>query len=330
MRRKVRSVPNAQILILAPTGRDASLAADVLAEAKLKPTVCADVDSMCRELQPEAAAAIIAEEALTAHGLNKLCVAINSQPAWSDIPIIILTAIGPQRDRLRQQDAINRLGSTTLLERPLRVATLVHAAKAAVSARARQYEVRDHLQEHIRLEEQIKLEHVKQRAFLRDVLASVTGGRLRLCDTSDDLPRPMPVLFESLALGPKGALGEIRNAARQAAIDLGFGDDRWQDLLTAVGEASMNAVVHGGGGTGRVCASENGTVQVWIEDRGKGIDVKDLPKATLSKGFTTAGSLGHGMKMMLECVDRVWLLTGIAGTTVVIEQDRRLPAPEWY
>ena len=104
---------------------------------------------------------------------------------------------------------------------------------------------------------------------------------------------------------------------------------RWLDLVTAVGEASMNAVVHGGG-IGRVCAGEFGPIQVWVEDSGRGIGVQDLPKATLSKGFTTAGTLGHGMKMMLECVDRVWLLTSIAGMVLVLEQDRKLPAPPWY
>lgn len=198
-------------------------------------------------------------------------------------------------------------------------------ARAGVS-----YEVRDHLEERFRLEQQIQAEHAKQRVFLRDVLLSVTGGRLHLCDSGADLPPALPLFGDPVLLSPTGGLSELRQAAKRAALAQGFSDDRWQDLLTAVGEAAMNAAVHAGGGQGRVCAGENGTVQVWVEDSGQGIDVEDLPRAALSKGYTTAGSLGHGMKMMLESADRLWLLTGSDGTVVVMEQDRLPPKPSWY
>ena len=33
--------------------------------------------------------------------------------------------------------------------------------------------------------------------------------------------------------------------------------------------------------------------------------------------------------MMLKTADRIWLLTGDTGTTVVLEQDRMAPEPEW-
>ena len=90
----------------------------------------------------------------------------------------------------------------------------------------------------------------------------------------------------------------------------------------------MNAVVHAGGGTGSVSVKDSDTVQVRVEDHGHGIAVESLPRATLEKGFTTAGTMGYGFKLMLEAVDRVWLQTGTDGTTVVMEQDR-LARPEW-
>jgi len=91
----------------------------------------------------------------------------------------------------------------------------------------------------------------------------------------------------------------------------------------------MNAVRHGGGGEGLVCASvDAGTVQVWIADRGKGISAEALPQA-LEKGGSTAGSLGHGFFLILRSVDRCYLLTGPGGTTVVLEQNRQTPEPAW-
>ncbi len=91
----------------------------------------------------------------------------------------------------------------------------------------------------------------------------------------------------------------------------------------------MNAVVHSAKGVGHVFTHERGTVQVWVEDEGKGIAVGDLPNATLRRGYSTAGTMGHGFKMILSAVDRVHLLTGGTGTTVVIEQDRAAPLPSW-
>ncbi len=323
--------PPGTILILAPTGRDAALAADALNAAGLRARVCDDVGALCRAITVDATAALIASEALSPDAVRSLSEALARQPPWSDLPLIVLTSGAVAAlERSRPSGALEPLGNTTLLERPLSVTTLIHAVQAGVAARRRQFEVRDHLENHIRLERLLQEEHAKQRIFLREVLASVTGGRLRLCDTAADLPAALPAASEAIALSLSGGMGALRQATKAVALAQDFAADRWQDLLTAVGEASMNAAVHGGGGQGRVCSDGHDTVQVWIEDRGRGIDMEDLPRAALSKGYTTAGSLGHGMKMMLESTDRLWLLTGAAGTTVVIEQDRLPPTPSWY
>ena len=183
-------------------------------------------------------------------------------------------------------------------------------------------------EENARLLAEVREAAARQRAFLRDVMASVTEGRLRLCDDPDDLPRPLAPASDEIALAP-GTLRALRSRVEKVAAQNGHAPERWQDLITAVGEASMNAVVHGGGGTARVCSAPSGTVQVWIRDQGTGIALDRLHRATLERGFTTAGSLGHGFWMMLRTCDRVWLLTGPSGTTVVLEQDRTPPEPAW-
>ena len=92
----------------------------------------------------------------------------------------------------------------------------------------------------------------------------------------------------------------------------------------------MNAVVHAGGGEARIFHDGGRTIQVWLEDHGSGISEERLHLATLERGFTTAGSWGHGFWMMLKLADRVWLHTGQDGTTVVLEQERERPAPDWF
>jgi sensor histidine kinase regulating citrate/malate metabolism len=63
---------------------------------------------------------------------------------------------------------------------------------------------------------------------------------------------------------------------------------------------------------------------VWVEDQGTGIALEQLPRATLERGYSSGGTtpgFGHGFWMMWQIVDRLWLLTGAQGTTVVLEQD---------
>ena len=165
----------------------------------------------------------------------------------------------------------------------------------------------------------------RQRAFLRDVLASVTEGRLRLCQEEAELPAPPAPSASPIPLSQTAGLAELRHAAQEAARAAGHPEERVGDLAIAASEAGMNAIVHAGTGTGAVGTGEDGTVQVWVVDHGAGIALENLPNATLKKGFTTAGTMGFGLKMILQTVDRVYLRTGGAGTTVVLEQQREPP-----
>ena len=169
----------------------------------------------------------------------------------------------------------------------------------------------------------------QQRIFLRDILSSVTEGKLLLASAPSDLPAPLWPVGEPIPLTQESGLSELRLRVHQAAKDAGHPEKRQQDLLTAANEAGMNAIVHGGGGTGRVSVGTDGTLQVWVEDKGRGITVENLPKATLARGFSTKATLGHGLKMMLETADRLYLLTDPTGTTVVLEQERDTPLPAW-
>jgi len=179
-------------------------------------------------------------------------------------------------------------------------------------------------------EQEMRQSAARQRRFLRDVLASVTEGRLVLCQSESELPRPLTPFSETISISMSSGVRELRHAASDACESNGFSDERLQDLITAVSEAGMNAAVHAGEGVGQVFVdAQNRTVQVRVADRGPGISLENLPHATLQKGFTTAGTLGHGMKMMLQTADRVYLLTGPDGTIVVIEQERVARPPVW-
>ena len=176
--------------------------------------------------------------------------------------------------------------------------------------------------ENARLLREAEENALRQRVFLRDVLASVTDGRLQLCDTPADLPRLPECCSDPVPLTPTDGLRQLRREAMAAAQNVGLSDERGYDLVLAVGEAGMNAVVHAGAGIGQVFWDRGRQcVQVRVTDQGEGIAVNLLPQATLKRGYSTKSTLGHGMKMILQTASCLWLLTGPTGTTIVLEQD---------
>jgi signal transduction histidine kinase/ActR/RegA family two-component response regulator len=135
-----------RVLLLTPTGRDADLTGRYLTGAGIHVEVCARMEELCEKFLEGAGAALIAEEALTVENRRCLLAALGEQPAWSDLPLVVLTA-GVERAS-GDAGAIRSLGdaaNVTLVERPTRVITILSAVRSALRARRRQYEVRAHL-----------------------------------------------------------------------------------------------------------------------------------------------------------------------------------------
>ncbi len=155
------------VLILTPTGRDAAIAAAYLHEAGIRTRVCHGIVEFCAALD-EAAAGLIAEEALPAPALGLLMLAVKRQPAWSEVPLMILTS--PTTTLQAMWQFVQRLGAAspvTLLERPLYRMTLLSTVRASLQVRRRQHEVRQLYHE---LERQL----AEQRAVLEKLHKSDT------------------------------------------------------------------------------------------------------------------------------------------------------------
>ena len=133
-----------RLLILAPVGKDAALMCEALTRENLSCSVCPDLDSLIQEYGRGAAALLVAEEALAQHD-GRIAALIARQPPWSDLPVLVLTRRGANSAAVAW--AVSTLGNVTLLERPLRVATLASAVRSALRARRRQYQTRAHLLE---------------------------------------------------------------------------------------------------------------------------------------------------------------------------------------
>jgi signal transduction histidine kinase len=130
-----------RVLIYAPSGQDAVLASKMLTLAQVENLVTASAAELADELRRGAGAVLTVEEALSNGGLKAIGEFVQSQPGWSDVPVVLLTNRGP--DSLSVRQAIGVLGNVTLLERPVRTLTLITSLQSVLRARAKQYQVRE-------------------------------------------------------------------------------------------------------------------------------------------------------------------------------------------
>ena len=130
-------------VILAPTGRDAAVAAALIKEAGFYANVCGDLAALLHEIEGGAGLAVIADEAIKTADLRGLTRWLNDQPSWSDFPIVLLTHQGGGPERNPDAARLGQvLGNVTFLERPFHPTTLVSIVGSAVRGRRRQYQTR--------------------------------------------------------------------------------------------------------------------------------------------------------------------------------------------
>lgn len=131
------------VLVLAPRGRDGEVATLLLAQANNVGKVCKDLPDLCFNISKGAGAAILAEEAVANADLRPLADILSAQPAWSDLPFIVLTQRGGGIERNPVASRLAELlGNVTFLERPFHPTTLLSLVHTAIRGRRRQYEAR--------------------------------------------------------------------------------------------------------------------------------------------------------------------------------------------
>jgi PAS domain S-box-containing protein len=168
-----------RILIFAPTGRDGELAARFLREGGLRAQVCAQVEELCQEMLDGAGLVFLTGEVLTPEAMRCLVEALAEQPAWSDIPIVVLTSGGGESPgNAEALSALGEAGNVTLIERPVRVMTLTSTIRSGLRARTHQYQVRDYLSAEREAKE--ALEESEQRLLLALDAARMGAWRLDL------------------------------------------------------------------------------------------------------------------------------------------------------
>jgi len=155
------------ILILAPIGRDAELMCGQLQSAGMQCQACSDIDDLCGRLPDGVGAIVLTEEALPTGAMSQLLLTLEKQPKWSEVPLIILTGAPSYDAKQRSFDLFGRRTNITLVDRPVRIKSLISAAQSAIRARQRQYDIRD------------LMGQLEERIHERDRFLAVLGHELR-------------------------------------------------------------------------------------------------------------------------------------------------------
>lgn len=167
-------------LVLAPTVKDFELLKSIFFQNGLEAMACLSLEIMCAELSANGAGVLILSEEALLQG-EALVSWLGEQPPWSDLPVLILARPGVDSNELSANTRL--LGNVTLLERPMRVATIVSAVQSALRARARQYQMRELLADNARSEAALRANDKRKDEFLailahelRNPMAPISNG----------------------------------------------------------------------------------------------------------------------------------------------------------
>lgn len=155
---------DARVLVLAATRKDATITKEMLAQAGVIVETCLTFEALVAEVHRGGSVVLIAEEALTSTRTQTLSTLLAKQPPWSDLPVLIVAR--PGADSSEVGEALRSLGNVTLLERPLRLATLLSAVQSGIRARQRQYQIRSHLGDHAKTAELLRQADRRKDEFL--------------------------------------------------------------------------------------------------------------------------------------------------------------------
>jgi PAS domain S-box-containing protein len=173
-----RDKPVYRVLLYVQMVEDVSILQDILAGIGAQGVVCTDLGDLCWRTAQDADAVLLTDQSLTNEALPVLAEALQSQPQWSDLPVLFVAAGGA--DSAPAVQAMQELPNVIILDRPVRIATLASVLRMASRVRGKQRQVRYLLDERDRQEQRLRqlTELLKEDVKVKTETLTDTMGRL--------------------------------------------------------------------------------------------------------------------------------------------------------
>src|SRR5947208_699557 len=125
-----------RVLVLAPSGRDAALACEVLRSAGIAAESAPTIGELCARLAEGVGALVLTQEALEPPGFTLLARALSGQPPWSDLTVLVFSSRESGGEAAAERRAaLEEIANLIFLDRPTRRVALLSAVHAALRAR---------------------------------------------------------------------------------------------------------------------------------------------------------------------------------------------------
>ena len=164
-----------RILILAPVSGDGPAMAAVLKNGGFAATVCQSATELHSHMSNGAGAILLTEEALERARFSEFLDQLQTQPSWSELPLIILTHGGESRLARLLDTVAAAANGITVLERPIASKTLLRTIEVALRSRRRQYQVRDLIVESKQAEAALRKSDERYRFIAETAEVGVLG-----------------------------------------------------------------------------------------------------------------------------------------------------------
>jgi len=157
-----------RVLVMAPYRRDAEYISGLMAEHEID-ALLTDEHALPARLHEASGALVATHEALTAQAIDSVAGHLEAQPAWSEMPVVVLLDRSSPNARIRAELAARWPRARLLFyERPLTAVELLSGIQSALLVRLRQRDVGDHIDREVELRRELNHR-------VKNILASVTS-----------------------------------------------------------------------------------------------------------------------------------------------------------
>lgn len=194
-----------RVLVLAPYRKDADYLCRLLSEHDINAAHSVGADDLEELLAASAGVLVTTHEALTPEVLEIVAAHLHAQPAWSEMPIVVLLDRASPNRRVREELTRSWPRSRQLFfERPVSAVELLSGIQSALLVRLRQRDVGNHIERETEL--RLELNH-----RVKNILASISSifqmtrrGATSIEELADDFS------------GRLGALADVHSAVFRA------------------------------------------------------------------------------------------------------------------